>query len=211
MIKSLSEIATLAGVSLPAVSQAVKRKKLKKTGKGIETEDDLTKTYLSQASGRRRSEKVKKGITSLSLSEHGQSKSTVSVPTSEHGQEYGSKPSFQDETYEEAALREKIERADKLALENMEKRGELIKRATVHTFISRLYAIDTAQFLTRGDRMAPILVGKVRSIESDDEATIKVNDLLTDDAYKEQDHKKKLVRDFLRVLKMPDDITAAPS
>lgn len=200
----------MAGVSLPAVSQAVKRKKLNKTGKGIETEDPLTIAYLSQASGRRRSATAQKASRPPPPANPEAPKQPPAVPTSERERK---KPPSDDpgdeseETYEEAQLREKIERADKLALENMEKRGELIKRSVVHTFISRLYAVDTTHFLTRGDRMAASIVGKVRSLPGDDEATIKVNDLLTEDAYKEQDHKKKLIRDFLRALKMPDDIT----
>ena len=214
-----AELSRLAGVSKPAVTQAIKRGLLFLTNGEIDANHPKTKAYLSQASGRRiAATQEKKARTPTKPSEPMTQKSAEKprpselsapkTPEPKARSERRDKPKTSEgETFEEAQLREKIERADKLALENRQKRGELIQVSLVHSFLSRLYAIDTSQFLTRGDRIAATCAGAARAAASDDEASVRVNDLLTSDAYTEQAFKKKLIQDFLKSQKMKDDIT----
>ena len=194
----------MAGVSRAAVSAAISRGKLRKP---IDTNDELTRLYLKLVPARRMSpggKKKGKEEQNASPSHGGKKKKgipDVSIPAGPPRSEKSG------ETLEEANRRKTIETADKLQLANQEKRRELIHSSLLHSFLAKLYTIDTAQFLTRGDRIAAEVAGAARSAASDEEATIRVNDRLTEDAYQEQAHKKQLMRDFLKRMKIPDDIT----
>jgi hypothetical protein len=106
-----------------------------------------------------------------------------------------------DPSYAESERKLKAAQADFWDTRAKERRGEFISRAMVETFISKLWAIDTAQFLTRADRIGASLAAMARSAASDDEATIEINDALTQDAYQEQRAKKREMNDFLKSIK----------
>lgn len=91
-----------------------------------------------------------------------------------------------------------IEAWEDKRLSNAERRGELIDRALVKKFISRLYAIDTNEFLAAKDKIANIIAGLCGV--TDDGKISEIGMAVHAELYKTLSHIKRLTDDFLKGL-----------
>jgi hypothetical protein len=82
-----------------------------------------------------------------------------------------------------------------------ERRGDLLPKVLVETFLNKLYVIDQSMFLSRGDRMAADIVAMVHNASDDASAELQVNKALMEDACSEQRSKKRQLEDFLESIK----------
>lgn len=208
MFVSQGEVARIAGVTAMAISKAVKEGRLDRVPEGIDLKAQKTIDYIAAHKKSPALVGKKKGSKKHELSRSEQKRLEIQIAAAARPPAAG--PSeINGETFNLANLRDKIASAHLKEQKLAQQRGQLIQRSLIHAFLSKLYAVDTAQFLTRGDRMAAIVSGAARSAASDDEATINVNKLLSDDSYREQEQKKDMIREFLRSMKIEDDVTNA--
>lgn len=91
-----------------------------------------------------------------------------------------------------------LEAWEKTKIENAKKKGELIDRKLVQKFVSKLYAIDTNEFLTSSGKIANLVAG-ICDV-NDDGKIVELKNEIETELYKTLAHIKRVMDDFLQQL-----------
>ena len=89
------------------------------------------------------------------------------------------------------------------------KRDRYIARGLVLGFFARWLAIDESELRTLGDRIAPSLAAEARRAETEDEATIALARLISEETHRALAHRKRRMRELRAEVKELDQEAAA--
>lgn len=92
-----------------------------------------------------------------------------------------------------------IEGYEKARLANAKSRGDLIERALVERFVSKLYSVDRNEFLASCDKIS-LLVAGICGVNEDGKI-LELRKAILGELYKTQAHIKRVMDDFLLELK----------
>jgi len=172
-----SEFARRAGMSRQAVSNAIKRGTIKKSGLKIDIDDPMNRLYLAESrAGRTQKHTPHAQLTDKKLPIPGEDDLTVQDQLTLN----------QMKTIED--IRQKRVKTDK-------DRGVLIPRETVKKLFSRLYQIDVNQWRTLGMNVAPEVAAVIGSDKSGD--ILKINEIIEDEVFKILKQVKKEIKEYV--------------
>ena len=92
-----------------------------------------------------------------------------------------------------------IENIRKVQVETAKKRGELIDRNVLRSFMAEMYSIDVNEFQTLGPNLAPEVAAMLGVDDAD--SIIKVGQLIEAEVFKVLEHVKRRTREFLVEMK----------
>jgi len=188
---TLADFARKSNVSRAAITQLIKRGRLRKNADGgIDEDDELAREYITTVKRQRRQALRKKERESPKREVP--AKVTPKKPAVKTARER--RVDNSDETEGESFT--EAERRDKIAAANLKEqklaitRGELLPRDQVKLILSRVYAVHRAQLKTLSERMGPeiaaVLGAEDRALVVQsmiDEDTTKVLEQIKSDLY----------------------------